>query len=988
MNVGDLKLSLLLDVKPFGESVKTAMTLLKMFGQSAKDALNFQEPKFSTSSVDAQLTSLESKLNKYSHEVAESSVETEKLASNTDVLNSRFRNTATTTVTFHDNLQNLYLRFQGIQTVLGVLKSSLGGFLTEFNKMQSSMLGLESISVFKGVDPNSSKDVLNNLTLVKDGLLSVSDASTSLKNLLASNFTLEQSVDLLKRLGDSAAFGRQESLSFGDAVRSATEGIKNGNSILVDNAGVTKNLSAMLEEAGFKAQDMSRAGQDAGVRMAIFNGIMNETTGQLGNAGKLMQSSQGALILFEKSMTDLKIAMGSVLSVVVPLITGPLTAISGVIANANANTKTAILIIGSLTAAFWLLNGSLPLPVKLFALLSASVIALPTPIKVLVGTLAILSAYLVAVNTELIMANTLMAGIPLAIGLAVTGATALASAYNDVNGASTDFNQELEKSTDNLNVQSQALSDLQKVQESMHKGLILTKDEQVKYESALSNVKDLYPQVISAIDSKTSKESVQLDVLKDVIKAEQDKLDIQKQAQTNVLTGELADLTQEYLDQADTIENLNNKLRDGAAILKDEFKWNLNPFETFEDHLRSVSDELVKTSSAAGETRQKIVALFLTAIKNNNLAGVLREFKNSLGESKQATEVLDNAVNAMINSLIQGFYNAGLAGQSLAEILRIIAVAQTYIKVGQDMNSDAMIKKGEALLSQINTYLEKIKSAKSNVGSIKTNSEGSDKETGKEQSEEAKDALQQYNEKLEETKNKISEIKNLLAKPGLRPDELEFLLSELARLSAELEKLMGGIDVDAGTVPDVDGKRKPINPDDVPKKIENKTDEILQQSLSLASQISSVLGIGAQTFAGQLLSGLQQGLSLANSFASLLSLILGSGSGGIFGLLGIKFAGGGSVPGTGSGDTVPAMLTPGEFVVKKGVVNKIGTGFFEWLNGGGLFSSIAGKYASGGLVTQQASAPAQVYIINPKLRGNDIELALKRTNKINSRRLT
>lgn len=897
MNVGDLKLSLLLDIRPFGESVKTAMTLLKMFSQSAKDALNFQEPKFSTSSIDAQLTSLESKLNRYSNEVAESSVETEKLASNTDVLGSRFKSASTTTVTFHDNLQNLYLRFQGIQSVLGMLKSSLGGFLSEFNRMQSAMLGLESISVFKGVDPATAKDALNNLQLVKNGLLSVSDASTSLKNLLASNFTLEQSVELLQRLGDSAAFGRQESLSFGQAVRSATEGIKNGNSILVDNAGVTKNLSAMLEEAGFKAQDLSRAGQDAGVRMAIFSGIMSETTGQIGNAAKLMQSSQGALVLFDKSVTDLKISFGALLSAVIPLITGPLTYISSVITNANANVRTAVLVIGSLTAAFWLLNGSLPLPVKLFALLSASVIALPTPVKVLVGTIAILAAGLVALNAELVAANTLMAGIPLAIGLAVTGATALASAYYDVNGASTDFNQELEKSTDNLNAQSKALSDLQTVQESMSKGLILTKDEQVKYESALSNIKDLYPQVISAIDSKTSKESVQLDVLKDVIKAEQDKLDIQKQAQTNVLTGELADLTQEYLDQADTIEDLNNKLRDGAAILKDEFKWNMNPFETFEDHLRSVSDTLVKTSTAAGDTKKKIVALFLTAIKNNNLAEVLRTFKNSLGESKQATEVLDNAVNAMINSLIQGFYNAGLAGQSLAEILRIIALAQTYIKVGQDMNSDAMIKKGEALLSQINIYLDKIQKAKSTVGSVETKSDVSDKEEAIDESKEAKDALQQYNEKLDETKKKITEIKELLARPGLRTDELLHLLGELSKSQEELDKLQNKISMDPGVV---EGKSKDIEGVDPGKKQATAMEQFeksFASTRSIAQQIQQVLRIGGETVFGKFL----QALEVTQQIVELLKTI--NAVSGVLKLLGIALT-----PATGGASMALAGL--------------------------------------------------------------------------------
>ena len=33
---------------------------------------------------------------------------------------------------------------------------------------------------------------------------------------------------------------------------------------------------------------------------------------------------------------------------------------------------------------------------------------------------------------------------------------------------------------------------------------------------------------------------------------------------------------------------------------------------------------------------------------------------------------------------------------------------------------------------------------------------------------------------------------------------------------------------------------------------------------------------------------------------------------------------GGKVPGRGNGDTVPSMLTPGEFVVRKAIVNRVG----------------------------------------------------------------
>ena len=54
------------------------------------------------------------------------------------------------------------------------------------------------------------------------------------------------------------------------------------------------------------------------------------------------------------------------------------------------------------------------------------------------------------------------------------------------------------------------------------------------------------------------------------------------------------------------------------------------------------------------------------------------------------------------------------------------------------------------------------------------------------------------------------------------------------------------------------------------------------------------------------------------------------------------FASGGFVPGTGNRDTVPAMLTPGEFVIRKSSVNKIGADTLAAMN--------ENKYAKGGKI--------------------------------------
>ena len=64
----------------------------------------------------------------------------------------------------------------------------------------------------------------------------------------------------------------------------------------------------------------------------------------------------------------------------------------------------------------------------------------------------------------------------------------------------------------------------------------------------------------------------------------------------------------------------------------------------------------------------------------------------------------------------------------------------------------------------------------------------------------------------------------------------------------------------------------------------------------------------------------------------------------------IKMAQGGSVAGS---DTVPAMLTPGEFVMSKGSVNQYGTGFMSSLNKGRVPGFARGGLVGGGVQYKQ-----------------------------------
>jgi tape measure domain-containing protein len=94
----------------------------------------------------------------------------------------------------------------------------------------------------------------------------------------------------------------------------------------------------------------------------------------------------------------------------------------------------------------------------------------------------------------------------------------------------------------------------------------------------------------------------------------------------------------------------------------------------------------------------------------------------------------------------------------------------------------------------------------------------------------------------------------------------------------------------------------------------------------------------------------------------------GGSSGGIGGLIseGLKFFGlafstGGQVPGTGTGDTVPAMLTPGEYVIRRDVAQRIGYGLLDSINGGFVPRMSMGRlaFASGGMVPEIKVPPLQ-----------------------------
>lgn len=215
-------------------------------------------------------------------------------------------------------LEGLAAQLGGLATLAGI-----GAFakaaVEESQRAEAAFKGLESVANFTGVGIGDAFQAAG--ALAADGLVSTTDATRALQNLLARGFNVQESLAILTRLKDAAAFNRASHLSLSEAVVTATEGIKNENSELVDNAGLTKNLAVIVQEYADSVGKSSDELTAAEKNQAILNGVMRETEAQVGNAARALEGLTGEQARAASAAADLRRQIGESLTPVVSELT-------------------------------------------------------------------------------------------------------------------------------------------------------------------------------------------------------------------------------------------------------------------------------------------------------------------------------------------------------------------------------------------------------------------------------------------------------------------------------------------------------------------------------------------------------------------------------------------------------------------------------------------------------------------------------------------
>lgn len=372
-------------------------------------------------------------------------------------------------------------------------------------------------------------------------------------------------------------------------------------------------------------------------------------------------------------------------------------------------------------------------------------------------------------------------------------------------------------------------------------------------------------------------------------------------------------ISEEFLKEqsrGNLIDYATKLQKSAESLSKSSQEANADRVESINKHLskvpteiRNILTEYVKNSSLDIAEEIDQVAYQYKTIKKTNDSAHRAGLADKLGE-------LENKVNEVasgkMNDFLEGIRNSSKSDDTKKEKLSgFISKMKGFDEEIGDIIADRMVEKGE-------TFAEAVKNfQKENTISP---------------------------EKLEKTKATITNYTNAIGKMfangDIKIEEASALLYGIdisnidttkldAKGKALLEEVKKKVDTTDGAIGKIKSAVEKNNPGDVDTSgIENASAEINQALASLTTKVTGAMS--------SILSKIQSGSgSIANRIGSKKSKHKFAGgavkyySGGSFG--GVDFVSRGT-------DTVPTMLTPGEYVLRKKAVDSLGTNFLDKLN--------------------------------------------------------
>lgn len=223
-------------------------------------------------------------------------------------------------------------KFEGLESALTAiastaafskLRSAIKDVIAESDKLYNSMTGL--IEVAKGVGQSVDDATALAQRFAEEGLMNIADSANAVKTALSMGLDLKQTEQLVRGLADAAAFNRAAHLSMSEAISQGVQAIKMGNSELLDNTGLTRNLSSMYADFAKQIGTTADKLTDQQKAQAALNGVLADSALFAGNAQKALEGYAGTVNKFDSSIQSAKASLGDGLKPVVQEVMNVLT---------------------------------------------------------------------------------------------------------------------------------------------------------------------------------------------------------------------------------------------------------------------------------------------------------------------------------------------------------------------------------------------------------------------------------------------------------------------------------------------------------------------------------------------------------------------------------------------------------------------------------------------------------------------------------------
>lgn len=192
---------------------------------------------------------------------------------------------------------------------LAGIKSAISSAVEEYKSYTQAMESLSDVSEYTNQNMSDMSKVMNKYS----SIMNKSDLATTIKNFSLMGFTVEQTDQMIQALTNSAIRNRNANYTVSEAVKVASDGYRQGLSTLSDSAGVTENLSVMLDNYAASIGKTASKLTEAEKNQAYLNRTMYAAEPFAGAMEGYLDSLAGKQGLYAQSMRDTQVAFAEAL---------------------------------------------------------------------------------------------------------------------------------------------------------------------------------------------------------------------------------------------------------------------------------------------------------------------------------------------------------------------------------------------------------------------------------------------------------------------------------------------------------------------------------------------------------------------------------------------------------------------------------------------------------------------------------------------------